>query len=277
MDVQEVIINFCPTGMVPDKEMTPYVPVSVQEIVEQTHEAYELGITIVHLHARDESGAPTWKKSVYRDIFEGVRTHCPELVICGSTSGRKFSEFEKRSEVIELKPDMCSLTLSSLNFPMEASVNSPDMIQRLAVKMNKYGVHPELECFDLGMINYGKYLMNKETITPPFYWNLLFGNIAGFQADIRQMGTAIQAVPDGHMISLAGVGRAQLPVTASAIAMGYGVRIGLEDNLWWDQRRTKLASNLNLLKRVHKLIEIHGKTHLTAKKFGEQGFYNSRR
>jgi len=102
--------------------LTPYVPISPREIIEQTHEAYELGITIVHLHARDEDESPTWKKNIYRDIFEGVRKHCPDLVICASTSGRLFSEFEKRSEVIELYPDMCSLTLSSLNFSKQAGI-----------------------------------------------------------------------------------------------------------------------------------------------------------
>ena len=120
MHKNKTVINFVPTGMVPTKEMTPNVPISPAEIIEQTHEAYEVGITIAHLHARDKDGVPTWKPEVYKEIFEGVRKHCPDLVICGSTSGRNFPEFEKRSAVIELKPDMCSLTLSSLNFNSQA-------------------------------------------------------------------------------------------------------------------------------------------------------------
>jgi len=131
--------------MIPRKSHTPFVPVSIKEIVEQTHEAYEAEITIAHIHARQRDGTPTWKQAVYRDIFEGIRKYCPDLVICGSTSGRTFTEFEKRSEVIKLKPDMCSLTLSSLNFYSQASVNEPEMIQKLALKMKEYGVKPELE------------------------------------------------------------------------------------------------------------------------------------
>ena len=180
--MKKTIINFCPTGMIPTKKNTPHIPVSPDEIIEQVHEAYEIGITIVHLHARDDNEVPTYKKSVYQSIFEGVKKHCPELVICGSTSGRNFPEFEKRSAVIELKPDMCSLTLSSLNFVQHASVNAPDMIQSLALKMLDYGVKAELECFDLGMINYGNYLINKGLIKDRTYWNLIFGNIAGMQA-----------------------------------------------------------------------------------------------
>lgn len=277
MSSKKIVVNFCPTGMVPTKKMTPHVPIWVDEIIEQTHEANELGITIVHLHARDENGDPTWKASVYRDIFDGIRKYCPDLIICASTSGRLHSEFEKRSEVIELQPDMCSLTLSSLNFPKQASINSPDMIQKLAQKMNKYGVHPELECFELGMINYGQYLIKKSFIKEPYYWNLIFGNVAGFQADFSQMGIAVQCIPDDHFVALSGIGLAQLPVTASAIAMGYGIRIGLEDNIWFDSGKKQLATNIDLLSRSHELMKIHEKEVMSGKELGEYGFYNENR
>ena len=271
---ESVIINFCPTGMVPTKKETPHVPVSPNEIIEQTHQAFEIGITITHLHARDDDGQPTYKKSVYQEIFEGVRKHCPGLIICGSSSGRNFPEFEKRSEVIELKPDMCSLTLSSLNFANQASINSPDMIVRLATKMKEYGVVPEFEVFDFGMINYGLYLLQKEIHTGPVYWNLLFGNIAGFQGTWSQMGMAIHEIPSDHFMAFAGLGASQLSVNASAIAMGYGVRVGVEDNIYWDEKRTRLATNTELLLRVHHLMEVHEKTLFTSAELGGLGFYN---
>lgn len=260
--------------MIPTKKMTPYVPVSVNEIVEQTQEAYEIGITIAHLHARDKNGVPDYKTTVYRDIFEGIRRHCPGLIICGSTSGRQFYEFEKRSAVIELKPDMCSLTLSSMNFVQHASVNEPDTIQKLAGKMADFGVKPELECFDLGMINYGNYLIKKGLIEGPFYWNLLFGNIAGFQADFIQMGAAVSAIPNDHHVALAGLGHYQLPVNTAAIAMGYGVRVGLEDNIWLDSEKTRKAKNIDLLERIHRLIHLQGHSLYSSKELGEKGFYN---
>ncbi len=277
MHKNKTVINFVPTGMVPTKEMTPNVPISPSEIIEQTHEAYEVGITIAHLHAREKDGVPTWKPEVYKNIFEGVRKHCPDLVICGSTSGRNFPEFEKRSSVIELKPDMCSLTLSSLNFIRQASVNDPEMIVKLVQKMEEYGVIPELECFDLGMINYGKYLIDKKYIEGPFYWNLIFGNIAGFQATFNQMGIALNEIPGDHFISLAGLGSDQLPVNSTAISMGYGVRIGIEDNIWWDEKRSRHVSNIELIKRSHELIGINQKTFFNPKEFGELGFYNRKR
>ncbi len=275
--MNKIIINFCPTGMVPTKKETPHVPVSPSEIIEQTHEAYEIGITIAHLHARGDDEVPTYKKSVYQEIFEGVKKHCPELIICGSTSGRNFPEFEKRSEVIELYPDMCSLTLSSLNFANQASVNSPDMIVRLATKMKEYGVVPEFEVFDFGMINYGLYLIQKGIHTSPVYWNLLFGNIAGFQGTYSQMGMAIHEIPRDHFIAFAGLGASQLKVNACAVAMGYGTRVGVEDNIWWDEKRSRLATNTELLQRVHHLMEVHEKTVYPSAELGALGFYNKQR
>ncbi len=270
----KTVINFCPTGMVPTKSMTPHVPVSPSEIVEQTHQAYEIGITIAHLHARNSDGTPTYRGEVYREIFEGLRRHCPGLIVCASSSGRNWSEFEKRSEVIELRPDMCSLTLSSLNFAKTASVNEPDMIVRLAEKMDAYGVIPELECFDLGMINYGNYLIDRGILKGPYYWNLLFGNIAGFQADFLQMGTAIHMIPPMHSVSLGGLGSAQLTVNAAAVAMGLGVRVGIEDTIWWDAERTTLATNKQLVERIHDLMTIHGSNLMTSSEFRDAGFFN---
>lgn len=260
--------------MIPRKSMNINVPITPSEIIEQTHEAYEIGITIVHLHARLDNEIPTYKSSIYQQIIEGVREYCPELVICASTSGRDFPEFEKRSEVIELSPDMCSLTLSSLNFPNTASVNAPDMINDLFDKMIEFGVNPELECFDLGMINYGKYLLRKKRIDTNCYWNLIFGNIAGFQPTFSQIGIAIDEVPRGHFIGLGGIGSFQLLTNSMAIAYGLGVRVGLEDNIWFDDARSEKASNISLIRRIHHLMEIHEKQLMPSR---ELNLYNKKK
>lgn len=256
---KRVIVNFTPTGMIPTKQIAPHVPISVQEIIEDVHRAVEIGITMVHLHARDESnGAPTFKATVYDKIITGIRAFSKDLIICVSLSGREFNEFEKRSEVLRLdgdaKPDMGSLTLSSLNFNQQASINSPDMIQALASEMLSRGIMPELEVFDTGMINYAKYLSHKGLLFPPFYFNLIIGNIACAQADLLHVGVMLRDLPDDSMWSIGGVGNAQLPMNTLAIAMGGGVRVGLEDNIWFDMQRTKLAGNADLLRRIHNII-----------------------
>ena len=257
-----LIINFTPTGMIPTKKMTPYVPVSVSEIVEDVHEALEIGITLVHLNARDEyTGEPTYKAEIYRDIIEGIRKFSKDLVLCVSLSGRTFNEFEKRAEPLQLegdlKPDMGSLTFSSVNFNRQASVSSPDMIQSLALEMKRRGILAELEAFDAGMINYAKYLEKKGLIELPHYFNLLLGNIACAQADLLHLGVMVRDLPSDSYWSVAGIGNAQLMMNSIAIAYGGGVRVGLEDNIWFDPDRSKLARNADLIRRIHKIAEVN--------------------
>lgn len=173
----------CPHVCSSSRPHPTHVPVAVQEIVEDVHEVVEIGITSVHLHARNEqTGESTSKAEVYRDLIAGIRKFSRDLVISTSLSGRTFKEFEQRTEPLKLegdiKPDMGSLTLSSVNFNREPSVNSPDMIQALAGEMKSRGVLPELEAFDAGMIDYARYLERKGLLEPPHYFNLLLGNIA---------------------------------------------------------------------------------------------------
>ena len=269
---ENLILNFTPTGMIPTKKMTPFVPISVSEIVEDVHRASEIGITMVHLHAREPiTEEPTYKKEIYAEIIKGIRKFDPYLVICVSLSGRTFSKLEQRSDPLflegALKPDMGSLTLSSLNFNNIASMNSPKMIQDLASIMKEKGILPELEAFDVGMINYAKYLEKKNLIKPPFYFNLLLGNIACAQADLLHTGLMIKDLPENALWSLAGIGNMQLKINSLSIAIGGGVRVGLEDNIWYDESRTKLATNVDLLKRIHTIAKANSKEIMTPLEF----------
>ena len=257
---ESLIVNFTPTGMIPTRDMTPYVPLSPTEIVEDVHEAYELGITMAHLHARDEqTGEPTYLSEVYGRIVEGIRRYAPDLILAVSLSGRNFQEYEKRAAPLSLegnlKPDMGSLTLSSVNFNRQASVNAPDIIQRLSKEMLERGILPELEAFDAGMINYAKYLEGKGFLKAPHYFNLLLGNVACAQADLLHAGVMIRDLPEQSYWSLAGIGDAQLKMNSVAIAMGGGVRVGLEDQIYYDHGRTKLARNIDLIRRIHTLAQ----------------------
>jgi uncharacterized protein (DUF849 family) len=159
---------------------------------------------------------------------------------------------------------MGSLTLSSLNFSGQASVNSPDMIQALAGTMNERGILPELEAFDSGMINYARYLERKGLLQPPHYFNLILGNIAGAQADLLHLGTMIRDLPPDSLWSGGGIGAAQLSTNSLAIAAGGGVRVGLEDNVWFDRSRNRLASNADLLHRVHVLAQANERSVMTS-------------
>jgi 3-keto-5-aminohexanoate cleavage enzyme len=258
------ILNFTPTGMIPTKAMTPHVPIQPEEIIHEVLEAAKLGVNMVHLHARDlKTGEPTFKKDIYSRIIRGIRKENKDLVLGVSTSGRNFLDFDNRSECLELKgdakPDMGSLTLSSLNFNKQASINTPEMIQMLARKMMDNGIKPELEAFDLGMINYATYLIQKGLLKPPYYFNLILGNIACAQANLLSLGLMVKELPEGSIWSAGGIGDWQLQMNAMAIVAGGGVRVGLEDNIYYDRHRTILALNKDLIERVLHIAQALGR------------------
>jgi 3-keto-5-aminohexanoate cleavage enzyme len=260
----ELIVNFCPTGMIPTKAMTPHVPVTPAAVIEDSCRALERGVAIVHLHARDEEQRPTYLAGIYERMILGIRGHFPDAIICVSCSGRNFPEFERRSEVLELtgaaRPDLASLTLTSLDFPTGTSQNAPDMVIALGEKMVARGIKPELECFDFGMINAANMLIGKGLLgEPPYYFNLLLGSRYSVPATARHLSNMVADLPGNSVWSAAGIGLFQLPMNTLAIAMGGHCRVGLEDNIYHGFDRTELATNLGLVDRVAQLAEIFGR------------------
>lgn len=260
-------IVLAPTGMVPTRAMTPHVPLTPEEIAADVAAAAAVGITSVHLHARGDDGAPTWERETYARIVGAVRERTPDVVINVSTSGRTWSELERRADCLaldgDLKPDLASLTLSSLNFLTGPSVNPPDVIAGLARIMLDRGIVPELELFDLGMLNYVHVLARKGLLPGAVVANLFFGNVAGMQATLSEVGLAVERLPAGAVWSGAGLGDHQLTAQALAVAAGGGVRVGLEDGIYFDRGRTRLATNPGLVERVHRLLDLHDRRAMT--------------
>lgn len=253
---QPLIINLACTGVIPTRAMSAHVPIAHHEIVEDVARCMALGVQMVHLHARDAHGVQTADPELYGRLVESIRA-LPDgrsLVIGVTTSGRDDPSFESRARVLELtgdaKPDMASLTLSSLNFAQAASINQPDTIRRLAQRMKDRGIKPELEVFDIGMANFARVLVNEGLVEAPLYVNVLLGNIAGAQPDLIQLAAILAALPQGCLVSIAGLGRFQLAANGMGVLFADGVRVGLEDNIWQDQARTVHASNASLVQRI---------------------------
>jgi len=265
------IINFTPTGTQPTR-LNSNAPLSPSEIVEEVHFAFELGITVVHLHARDEDFLNTWRVDVYKDIIDGVRKHCPGLPVCVSLTGRHFPEFEKRSAVLELMPDMGSLTMSSLNFPKAASINEPDMIIQLIERMDKYGVVPEIECFDSGMLNYTNYLIKKGILKGPHYINVILGNLYNGQSDLSTVASILVNKPQDSVMCLGGIGKDQMKANMLGLLYADGVRIGLEDNLYYKDK--DLATNAKLLQRLRRIMYDLDLEVMSPKEFVSLGYAN---
>jgi hypothetical protein len=266
------IINFIPTGTQTTRDNS-FAPLTVNEIIDSVHEANEIGISIVHLHARDEVTLEnSYKKEVYQKIIEGIKKHCPDLLICVSLTGRNFPELEKRAEVLQLHPDMGSLTMSSLNFPSGASVNQPNMILSLIDEMDKYGVQPEIECFDSGMLNYTNYLISKNVLKAPYHINVILGNMYNGQCDLGTLAAIKNNLPTDSFTCLGGIGSQQLKSNTYGLLDFDGIRIGLEDNLYYKAKEK--TTNIELLKRAHRIMNELDMTHYTSTELREKGYGN---
>jgi uncharacterized protein (DUF849 family) len=252
---RKLIIQLAPTGMVPRKADTPHVPVTPEEIVEDTCQAYQKGVSVVHVHARDELENPTHKKEVYGEIFAGIRKKCPGIVICATTSGRTDSDLGHRTEVLELEPEMASLTPGCVNFFKSPSINTLDDIKYLARAMDGHGVKPELEIFEPGFINTIRYLVEKGYLHPPLHFNLLLGSPGGMPAEIRDLAYLVDSLPPGCTWSATGIGRFQSRINVAALLMGGHVRVGLEDSTYYDHRKRILATNEQLVGRIAGIAE----------------------
>lgn len=253
------LINMACTGVIPTKALNPHVPINHQEIVDEVGMALELGVQMVHLHARDSQGQQTGDPEPYGRMIESIR-QLPggrDLVVCVTTSGRKQPDFAARSRVLRLtgsmKPDMASLTLSSLNFMQSASINEPEVIFELAACMQEQGILPELEVFDLGMANVLHQLQARGLVGATPYINILLGNVATAQADLLQAAVILASLPAQGIRCVAGLGRFQLQSNVLGLLYADGVRTGLEDNIWLDANRSQPATNRTLIERVMRI------------------------
>jgi uncharacterized protein (DUF849 family) len=259
----ELIVNVCPTGMVPGRSDSPHVPLTPDEVAADVRRCADAGASIVHVHPRDSEGFASQDPDVAAAFIRAVRAAVPEIVVCITTSGRVRHELAGRVKVVELegdaKPEMASLTLGSLNFPKQASINAPETIQGLARRMGECGVVPEWEIFDFGMLDYAHYLRDHGLLGGQVYANLLLGSLGMLAATPLNLSLLVERLPRGATWAAAGIGRYQFAMNRLAIAMGGGVRVGLEDNLWFDDGRSELATNPRLVERLVTIARAMGR------------------
>ena len=264
------IISVAITGSVPRKKDNPAVPISIEEQGESTHEAYEAGAALVHVHVRDEqenSSSDVWR---FEKLQEGIRKHCPDIIIQFSTGGRGRS-FEQRGAMLHLQPDMASLATGSVNFPTIVYENPPDFIRYLAEQMLKYDVKPEIEVFDLAMLYNTIDMVNAGLLKPPPHVQFVLGvkHALPAQREILEFEVAQlkKRLPDATWVA-AGIGKHQLEVNHWSLEMGGHCRTGLEDNVRWDKNMLA-KSNGQLVARVAELCAQYNRPVATAKQARE--------
>lgn len=270
MQTTPFVVNVCPTGMVAGKAHNPSLPVTPEEIAEDVERCARLGASMFHLHARDELEEPEWRTERFSEILGAVRTRCPDVILCVTTSGRKVQDLERRAAALDAvpAPDMGSLTLSSLNFMRQGSLNEPEVVKGLAAAMYDRGIVPELEIFDVGMARFARHLIDTGVLRPPYYINVLLGNVATAGCDPLDLAAITKELPAGATWCVAGIGASQLPANTLGILFGDGVRVGLEDNLYLQGK--ELASNVELVERVIELGRLLGRQPLSPAELRER-------
>ena len=249
---QPCIICVAITGSLPTKDNNPAIPITITEQIESTHEAFEAGASIVHAHVRDDEGKPTSDPDRFARLMEGIRTHCPGMIVQLSTGGRSGAG-RTRGGMLPLRPDMASLSVGSNNFPTRVYENPPDLVDWLASEMKTYGVMPEVEAFDLSHILKAHQMWKAGQIAARPYVQFVMGVKNAMPADRAVFDYYIQTVhrlfgTDAPLCA-AGIGPNQIVLNEWSVSAGGHARTGLEDNVRLD--RDRLApSNAALVQRV---------------------------
>ncbi len=250
--MDKMIITAAVNGSVPTKENTPHVPITPDEVVEDSVQCWEAGASVVHIHARAEDGGQSHDPRYFEQCLEGIRAQC-DIIVQFSTGARKPVPRETRIQSIDLNPEMMSVNCGCCNFPQGPFINSMPDIEYWLSTMKDYGVKPELECFDLSHVYAAIEMYDRGLIPDPPLFNLIFGAKGAIPFTPKNFVHMHDCVPEGALINVIGVGRHQIPVTTMSTVLGNNVRVGLEDNIFYSYG--VLATNRQLVERAVRIAE----------------------
>jgi 3-keto-5-aminohexanoate cleavage enzyme len=245
--VDPLIITVAPVGGEVMPDQTPYLPVTPAQLGETARAIREAGASIVHVHCRNDDGTNTHDVERFRAAYEAIRA-ASDLIVQFSTGGAIGMTPEERAAPLRLRPEMATLSCGSVNFGDDIFENSFPIMRGIAAALDRYGVTPELEIFDLGHLANAKRLAAEGAIRLPAHVDFVLGVPGALDASVENLVDCVRALPAGCTWSVAGIGRQQLALAAVAITMGGHVRVGLEDNLYYS--RGRLARNEELVARV---------------------------
>lgn len=252
-----VVITVAPTGAEVTREDNPAVPYTPEEIADEVVRSADEGASVVHIHARTESGRPTTEPDVLRRIRDLIRERT-DVVIGVSTGAEVGMSHEERIRVLDAGPEIASLNTGSMNFADEVFDNPPDLIEALAKRMTADGVRPELEVYDVGMVGTVARLLEEGLVAEPPLYNFVLGVPGGIPGSAENLLALLHNRPVPGPWTVTGVGRHQLPLTTMACAIGGNMRVGFEDNVYY--RRGEVAtSNAQLVARARRIAEELGR------------------
>lgn len=251
-----LIITCAPVGAELTPDQTPHLPYTPQKLGETAAAIRAAGAAMVHIHCRNDDGTNTHDVARFAQAYEAVRG-ASDLIVQFSTGGAIGMTPRERASVLELRPEMATLTCGSVNFGDDIFENSFPIMRGILAKMNEYGVRPELEIFDKGHLANARRLAKEGLMRFPQHADFVLGVPGGLEATVQNLCELVDDLPEGCTWSVAGIGRQQLPLAMVAIAMGGHVRVGLEDNIYYSKGR--LARNEELVARVARIAEEAGR------------------
>ena len=261
-----VILSCALTGAVTTKKHCPAIPYTPVEIAEEARRAYEAGAAIVHIHARNDDGSPTWSKATFAAIMDEIKQRCPVLINWSTGGAGPMSE---RVSHLALRPHVAALNMGSMNYAKWSASkqqfafqfvfsNSFDDIIGFARAMKEHGVKPEMECFDVGHTNSHRVLADMGLIDGPFHFSFIMGVLGGIPASARHLAFQAEQVPAGSRWKVIGISREQWPLAMAALSLGGDVRVGLEDNFYLPDG-TMATSNGALVAAAAQLVALSGR------------------
>jgi len=258
--MRPVVVAVAITGSVPRKKDNPALPTTPAEQIESTHQAFEAGATIAHIHVRNPDESPSSDPALFARVQEGLKQHCPGMIVQFSTGGRGRDQAARGSS-LSLKPDMASLSTGSVNFPTIVYENAPALVQDLASKMHEFGIRPEIEIFDLSHIHGARRLIDAGLMHESPHVQFVMGVKNAMPAEEHLLDILLnetrRVLPKATWTA-AGIGVNQSRVMEWALAReADAVRTGLEDNI--RIRKDRLAaSNAELVEVAVAMMAEHG-------------------
>ena len=265
---EKVVISCAVTGVAATRKHCPYIPYTPKELAEEARRAYEAGAAIVHFHARNPDGSPTWSVEIFQEILEETRAKCP-VIVNFSTGGIGLSIEDRVAHIEKLQPEIGALNMGSMNYAIysekkkklyfdEVFANPFRDILYLLKIMRKSGVRPECECFDSGHIGNVKLLMDMGELTPPIQFSLILGVYGGISASVANLAHQVSLLPPNSFWQVIGISLGQWPMVAAALAMGGHVRVGMEDNFYLSPG-TMAKSNGDLVEKAVRMAKDVGR------------------
>lgn len=266
----EVVITCAMSGVIANRNQCPAIPYTVAEYAAEARRAFDAGAAVVHIHAREDDGSPSYRPERYEEIANAIRAEVPQLILNFSTGAVSITKEEKIAPVVRCKPDIAALNMGTMNYAKYSEkrrdfvfefqfLNPISEITYLLTSMLENGVQPEMECFDTGHISTVYPLIDKGVLKPPYQFSFIMGVIGGVDTSIESLANMARLAPAGSVWEVIGISHEQWRLLAGALSLGGNIRCGLEDHLYTEPG-VMATSNGDLVGKAARMVRDVGRT-----------------